>query len=198
MRPKKMVKTTIIRSGWRIAQAAPEHGLLVAHLHVAPGQEVDQLAKLPQLAEIDPLPALRRAGFASRPGPAPDSVAAAAVVARRVVGARFLRAEDSRRLMGVAAVEPRAEHSRHNRSASRLLTEGTTGSTARVGERPGWTQLYRTIHLREDVEARQEQPGDRSIILRTMPPAQDEVGQRRTRVGQPDNDGRQAQHQRRS
>ena len=59
-RPKKIVKTIIVSSGWRTAHATPSNGLLVAHLDVAPDQEVQQLPVRPDVLEAERDPALER------------------------------------------------------------------------------------------------------------------------------------------
>jgi hypothetical protein len=53
--PNTTVKTTIVRSRRTIAQAHADDRLLVAHGHVAPGQNGKQLAVVPQVAPIKPL-----------------------------------------------------------------------------------------------------------------------------------------------
>ena len=61
MRPKKIVKTDHHHQRLEDGPGRPQHRLLVADLHVAPGQEIDQLAELPELPDVDPLPARGRA-----------------------------------------------------------------------------------------------------------------------------------------
>ena len=56
-RPKKSVKTAIVISGWSTAQRRADRRLLVPDLDVAPDEEVQQLAVVPELAQVERSPA---------------------------------------------------------------------------------------------------------------------------------------------
>ena len=50
--PKMTVNTTMVRNGRHQRPGDADHRLLVAHRHVAPGQDLEQLAIAPEVAPV--------------------------------------------------------------------------------------------------------------------------------------------------